>query len=170
MLDELTPMRQAGRRIGGVGTPQRLATLPAQGGKANPAPDRAARELARRKDILGTAAQPAERVVGIGIDEDDKHRGMGRDRLDLVGDEGRAGPIENDCVVGQTAGQKGARRGKGGSSIDRARRLEKEGGCRVGQVADDEKAKQRVHRGVAPGGLLAGGENRAAGRLLGAPG
>ena len=76
-----------------------LAAAPPLDREAEPAPAGGAEQLVGAEHVFGAAAQPAERVLGIGLDHDDDERGPRRDRLDLGGGDDDAGGVEHDRVV-----------------------------------------------------------------------
>ena len=105
MLDQLAAMRQAGAGVGGVGRLAALAAAAPLDREPQPPPAGRAEQLVGAEHVLGAAAQPAEGVLGIGLDHDDDERGPRRDRLDLGGGDDDAGGIENDRVVGDVVAE-----------------------------------------------------------------
>ena len=152
MFDELAAMRQAGRRIGGIGRLPPFAAAPALDRETQAAPAGRDEQLIETEHVLGAAAQPAERMFGIGLDDDDKERDACRDRLDFGRCDDYAGRVEDDRVVAQITEQHGLGLGQRGGRVGRGRRpcaamsLGERRQLRC--TADQEQAKRRMHDSV----------------------
>ena len=105
VLEQLLAIRQAGGEVGRAGGPMLLRAPPALDREAHPAPATRRGELIAADDVFGALTQPARRVLGVGLDDDDHERGQPEGRG--VDDERREGAERRDEETGEGPAEQG---------------------------------------------------------------